>query len=80
MSKQRDPKTGKFVRTKPDYKAMYNEEKMTCENLRAELQLECEERDKLQIKVADYGMRLKFLLNHCGPICKWMFKRKFVKE
>ena len=79
MSKQRDPKTGKFVRTTPDYKALYEAE-CSAHDREKEAFLEMrKERNKLQRKAADYGMRLKFLLHHCGPICKWLYKRKFCK-
>lgn len=69
---QRDPKTGKFVRTKPDYKAMYED---ACQEREAARSAYMGAMQKVEYK----NYRISFLLEHAGPILRWRYNRKFKK-
>ena len=91
--KKRDPKTGQFVRTNPDYKAMYERKHMECDKLEHELKLQKEGyellRQDLQAANADRDRwlgycnekdyRIEFLLDHAGPILTLLYKHKFCR-
>lgn len=77
MSKQRDPKSGKFVRTTPDYKAMY---------LKADAERQ-DAIDRYNRTLQNYNdvmksfkiqcLKNEFLYDHCPFWVKWLYKRQF---
>ena len=84
--KKHDPKTGKFVRTKPDYKALYEETQNKLAEVESSrnhysalLDREKIETHNLRIDVKLANERIEFLLDHCAFWVKWMYKRQFKK-
>lgn len=67
MARVQDPKTGKFVRTKPDYKAMYEQAKTEMEDM--------VDHDSFKDIVEKYA----FLYAHAPFWLKWLYNRKFKK-
>ena len=72
MARVQDPKTGKFVRTKPDYKAMYED---ACQEREAARSAYIEAMQKVEYK----NYRISFLLDHAPFWLKWMYNRRFKK-
>jgi hypothetical protein len=77
--KQRDPQTGKFVRTTPDYKAMYLakcEEAKSLNNKMADLSTEYA---KLAGKFENLTYRVAYLYEHATFWRKCLYRREFEK-
>ena len=75
---KRDEK-GRFVRTTPDYKVMYEVEHtkyLSEKNFSRELQRVI---DNLNIMRCHDQLKIDFLLNSCPFWVRWMFRKQFEK-